>query len=294
VVFAPLFAGCVLTHRLKLTDGQNPQSVLNLDYETIRFTSADGLELAGWFIPHENNYRTVIICHGAGANKGNFAWFLVAVAEHANVLMFDFRAHGASDGRVTTYGISEKNDVIGAVDWLKANRPDGSESIIGLGSSQGALALALAAAEDQRIDAVILDSPFVSPRELAHHHADRLPVAGPFMADVVLAYMSLLSGADFFDASAERAVQAMGDRPLLVIHGDEDFAMPAAHARRIHRAAAGPATLWLGPGPHSNIVTTAPDAYESRVAAFIAVVDPLQAYRHEDSVLKCLGSTSPP
>jgi fermentation-respiration switch protein FrsA (DUF1100 family) len=55
----------------------------------------------------------------------------------------------------------------------------------------------------------------------------------------------------------------------MVIHGEEDVVMPASHARRIYQAASGPRELWFGPGPHSNIMTTAPSEYEQRLFVFL-------------------------
>lgn len=269
-VFVPLFLSCVTTHRCKLHDGQDPDSVYGMRFERVRIATADGLTLDGWFVPAVNGDRTIIVCHGAGANKGNFIHYLGPLSHHGyNVVFFDFRAHGRSAGRVTTYGIRERRDVRAVVDWLKRERPAQARRIVGLGSSLGAMALASAAAEDPRIEALVLDSPFTSPRELAHHHARRVPVVGPVFVDLVLAGMSAQTGVNFFDASAIGAVSSLGDRPVMVIHGEDDFLMPVEHARRLHDAATGPRELWLGPGMHSNIITTAPHEYEKRLFRFL-------------------------
>ena len=269
-VFFPVMITMAATHRLKLTDGQDPDSVFSVSFEPVRFPTADGLTLDGWFVPERRARRTIVVCHGAGANKGNFVWFLGPLRGYGyNVMFFDFRAHGASDGRTTTYGIREKADVIAAVDWLKHERPAQSDVIVGLGSSQGAMALALAAADDSRIDAVVLDSPFTSPRDLMRDGAKRVPGIGPLVADWLLVLASLQTGTSFFAPSAERAIASLHDRPVFVVHGEQDFVMPVSHARRLYEAAPGPRALWLGPGPHSNIITTAPEEYARRLFGFL-------------------------
>lgn len=269
-IFFPTFLTMAATHRVKLKDGQDPQSIFSSSFEPVRFPTADGLTLDGWFIPEAGARRTIVICHGAGANKGNFIWFLAPLINHGyNFLFFDFRAHGASDGRITTYGIREKADVIAAVDWLKRERPAQSDVVVGLGSSLGSMALALAAADDSRIDAVVLDSPFTSPRDLLRNGARRVPVIGPLVTDWLLALASLQTGTNFFGASAERAVASLHGRPVFVVHGDEDIGMPASHSQRLYDAAPGPKALWFGPGPHSNIITTAPEEYAKRLFAFL-------------------------
>jgi hypothetical protein len=37
----------------------------------------------------------------------------------------------------------------------------------------------------------------------------------------------------------------------------------------LYDAAPGPRAIWFGPGPHSNIVTTAPDQYAEHVFSFL-------------------------
>lgn len=270
VVFVPLLLAFLLTHRCKLRDGQDPRSAAGIAFERFRTTAEDGVALDGWFVPQFGATRCILICHGAGANKGNFVWFLPPLMYHGyNVVFFDFRAHGASDGRTCTFGLIEQHDVRAVVDWLKRMRPAQAEKIVGLGSSQGAMALALAAASEPRIDALILDSPYVNPRELAHHHLGRIPLLGPAYATLVLTHMSWMGGADFLDTSAETAIASLGERPVLVIHGADDVLMPAAHAQRLFDAARGPKSIWFGPGPHSNIVTTDSNGYAQRVFTFL-------------------------
>jgi pimeloyl-ACP methyl ester carboxylesterase len=270
LVFVPGALAIVLTHRFKLADGTDPLTTLAMPYENVRIPTADGLMLDGWFVPCGKTENTIVICHGAGANKGNFIWFLPALAHRGyNLLMFDFRAHGGSGGRVCTYGLHERRDVLAAIDWLKHERPEQSKRIVGLGSSLGSMALALAAAEEPRIDAVVLDSPFVSLRELLHHHLGRVPLIGPAFGDLTLWWMALLTGADFTNTTAEQAVAAIAPRPVMIIHGSDDVLMPQSHAERLAAAARGPFETWFGPGPHSNIVTTEPEEYAERVLRFL-------------------------
>lgn len=278
VVLVPMLLAMILTHRFKLADGTNPKATLGAAYESVRIPTRAGGELDAWFVPSLPNVghlgdvspHTLVICHGAGANKGNFIWYLPALMNHGwNTVLFDFRAHGASSGRVCSYGLNEKDDVIAVVDWLRRERSEQARRIAGLGSSLGAMALARAAAEDERISAVVLDSPFISPRALAERQLARVPVLGPVFADLVLAEMSWLTGADFLHDGAEAAVRAIGPRPVFVIHGEEDVLMPREHSQRLYDRASGRREIWFGPGPHSNIVTTVPDEYAERVFKFL-------------------------
>jgi fermentation-respiration switch protein FrsA (DUF1100 family) len=132
------------------------------------------------------------------------------------------------------------------------------------------MALALAAAEDARIDAIVLDSPFTSPSSLVRERAAFLPVLGPAVANYLLALVSLQTGSNFFHASALDAVRRMGNRPVMVIHGSDDIMMPASHSQALCDAAGGPKEIWFGPGPHSNIITTEPSQYAERLFGFLS------------------------
>lgn len=270
IVFVPAALAFVLTHRFKLADGTDPQKTLGMAFEDISIPVGNRESLAAWFVPSPGADQTILICHGAGANKGNFIWFLPPLAHRGfNLVLFDFRAHGGSAGRTCTYGLHEMHDVLAVANWLKTARPDQSRRIVGLGSSLGSLALIRAAATTPAIDALILDSPFVSPRALAHDHMGRIPILGSAFADVVLWWMSVWTGADFLRDGAEIEISKSAPRPIMVIHGDDDVIMPASHSRRLFELAAGPREIWMGPGPHSNIITTEPEEYANRVMAFL-------------------------
>jgi len=82
------------------------------------------LNLAGWFFPLNNNRGTVLACHGVGANRADILEFIVILQDAGfQVLCFDFRGHGESDGHTVSYGFRERQDVLGAWDHLMT-RPD--------------------------------------------------------------------------------------------------------------------------------------------------------------------------
>lgn len=60
--------------------------------------------------------------------------------EGYNVLVFDFRAHGKSEGgKYTTVGDKELLDVKAAVEWLKKTHPERADKIGLIGFSMGAM-----------------------------------------------------------------------------------------------------------------------------------------------------------
>lgn len=272
LLFVPLLLGSLI-HRIKIGNPADLGPYAGRGIESVTFATADGLTLSGWFWPERNADRTVVICHGAGANKGNFIDYLSLFHGNGyNALIFDFRAHGDSDGHTSTFGLREAADVRAAVDWLKRDRPLHARRVFGIGSSMGAMALVRAAADDPRIEAVILDSCFVSADVLRDGHLGRIPFVGRAIGWYVTPFLSLHAAAPLSELDARPALAKLAPRPVLFIHGDADTLIPPWHMQALYDATSGPKEKWLGPGPHSNVLSTDFDAYERRVLGFLSRV----------------------
>ena len=63
-------------------------------YESINFTSGDGVALFGWYIPSKNK-TAVILLHGYGANRAEMRPRAEMLAQHEfGVLRYDMRGSG--------------------------------------------------------------------------------------------------------------------------------------------------------------------------------------------------------
>src|SRR6185369_9329671 len=88
-----------------------------------------------------------------------------------NVLLFDGRGHGKSEGRFVTYGFYERRDVEAAIEYVVAVKGV-NELRVGLaGISMGAAITLQVAAANRRVSAIWTDSPFAS---LSRVSMDRL------------------------------------------------------------------------------------------------------------------------
>jgi fermentation-respiration switch protein FrsA (DUF1100 family) len=267
-LFVPLAFGSLI-HRLKIGNPTDLGRLADLPIEDVTFETADGITLSGWFLPDEGSDSTVVVCHGSGANKGNFAEYLALFhGQGSSSLIFDFRGHGASDGHTSTFGLFEVADVRAAVDWLKRERPERSQHVFGIGSSMGAMALVRAAADDERIEAIVLDSCFASVPTLAAHHTGRVPVVGPLYGNLILASMSLHAGALLWEVNGLEVIAKIAPRPVFLIHGRYDIMIPPEQMEQLYEAAGEPKQKWLGPGLHSNIMSADYHGYQRRVVEF--------------------------
>ena len=206
--------------------------------EGVRFSSADGTELYGWFIPARNRpigeAATIIHVHGNAVNITDhigFSEFLPYAGY--NLFIFDYRGYGQSQGKAR-----RRDDLIAdthaALDAILA-RHDIDRRRIGmygqsLGGSIGLIVM------DQRpeIRAAVIASAFSSWRDIA---ADSLGRGRSGPLSKMLAAM--------FIKDHHRPVDAIAhiDRPILIIHGASDRIIPISHGRRL--AAAGPTAALL-------------------------------------------------
>ena len=194
---------------------------------------------------------TLLFLHG----KGGFAaeWRRDAVRALRigyNVVVPQLRAHAPSGGRRITYGLREKGDVALLVAEAERRFGVGARRLGLDGASYGALVALHVAADDARVRALWLRSPFADLPAMAAQYVARatgLPralVSLPARLWVALAARSTgLPLAALDPLQAARQVSC----PAVVVHGEADELVPVALAPPVHAALGGPKELWIVP-----------------------------------------------
>ena len=243
-------------------------------YQDVRFPAHGGdVRIAGWYLPRAGSRRAVVLVHGKSVNRwiefgGGF--LKLAVALHARgftVLMIDLRAHGESEGERAGFGLHERRDVVGAVDWLEQQGyAPGSIGVLGV--SMGAVATIGAAADDPNIGALVADCGFADMGMLLQRQWGAASGGLPDFYRPATIAIGWLLGYDFY---ADRPVEEIGriaPRPVLIIHGDADTLVPLSDAEQLN-AAGSSSELWVVHGAgHGGSYRVDPQAYTERVAAF--------------------------
>lgn len=242
-----------------------------LDFERVRFDSEDGLALLGWWMPASDPIGTVIFLHGYGASKSqalSVAPFLVRSS--FNVLAFDFRAHGESEGGHTSVGLDEAKDVLGAVAYLRGRGDVDMQRIALFGWSMGAAAALNAADQLPQIRAVVADSSFARLSDVVAQNLDSftgLP-RFPFVPLIVFFASHMTGHGPGDNAPAERV--AVLHRPILVIQGEDDGIAREEQGVQLAAAAGEWADLWIVPrAGHVDARRADPREYEDRVVSFL-------------------------
>jgi alpha-beta hydrolase superfamily lysophospholipase len=204
-----------------------------------------GVRLAGWSLRGREPRRgTVIYLHGSGDNRTSGLYLAERyTARGFDVLLYDSRAHGESEGDACTYGYFEKEDLRRAIDGVEV-RP-----VWIIGTSLGAAVALQAAAIDSRIAGVVAVAAFSDLRTVASERAPRFAsrrnIEDSFRLAESLAHFRV------DDVSPQRAARDIRV-PVLVIHGQDDRETPPDHSRRIFDALGGPKRLILVPGAGHN------------------------------------------
>jgi pimeloyl-ACP methyl ester carboxylesterase len=255
------------TQRAQLGEVHSPDEY-GSEFEAIELKTSDRLTLRGVWIPADGSDKAIVIMHGHG---GSYDFDLYrAPALHAagfNVLLFDFRAHGRSEGKHMTFGFEERRDVQAAIEFLHSR---GMQRIGLLGFSYGGMAAMVSTPECADVEAVISDGgPARIRTAIARRGAELgLPLwLGKAISWLIIGVTSLRLGVNLFRYEPIRWVGKISPRPILFIHGDQDQYLPDFD--ELYAAANSPKELWRLPDAgHCTASQLYPEEHARRVNEF--------------------------
>jgi fermentation-respiration switch protein FrsA (DUF1100 family) len=252
-------------------DPQTNPADHGLAYEDVSFHSRDGITLRGWFIPATPARGTVIFCHGhAGSMDPDVIytpWFHEA---GFNVLMFDFRAHGRSDGDRVSLGYFERQDLLGAIDYLQGR---GITQVGVLGFSMGGGVGLITVPHSEAIRAVVSDGGFARLESTMVGWAQKRFNPPRWLA-LSLARLTITvagwrMGVRLTEADPIRWVEQIAPCPVLFVHGDRDPYVTVSDVEILYAAAGEPKELWRVPeAGHRQVDRCRPAEYREHVIGF--------------------------
>ncbi len=170
IMLSIILSSCGVTSKVKQSLIPERQEVnklpksFNIKFENIEFETKDNLTLKGWWIKG-NKDITIVLSHSFGANrsgwegedaKGNhhkIDWLpsIKVLADYGyNIITFDHRACGESEGELTYFGKKEAMDIVAAVKWVKNKNSDLKKfGIIGFSSGANATLRAINILENE-------------------------------------------------------------------------------------------------------------------------------------------------
>lgn len=246
-------------------------------YEAVRFPSRQkNITLTGWYIKHSPSAPTVILVHGINVCKNDYTVLIPAGMLYKagfNVLLFDLRNHGFSDkdnGR-TSVGNKEYLDALGAWDFLVAQKKISPNRIGLFGVSLGAGTSLITFAEEPKIAALFVDSPYsnlpqIMKEELRREHYPQ------FLAYGAIIMARLTTGDNLLKHNPSDAIRRHLNRPIFIVHGTADERINIHHTRDLAALAkqtVANVTVWLAPdAKHAQAVLKYPQEYGRRLVNF--------------------------
>ncbi len=224
---------------------------IRLQFESVSFKTADGVELFGWFIPSQSARGVLLFFHG---NAGNISHRLESIQIFhqlgLDVFIFDYRGYGQSEGKPTEQGTYK--DAEAAWRYLIEERQVSPNEVIVFGRSLGS-AVAAWLAQNHMPGALILESTFTSLGNIAATLYPYLPVR-------------LLLRFEYNTAEYLGRVNC----PVLIVHSRDDEIMPFSHGRRLFEMAKEPKRFLEIIGTHNEGFITSGKHYEEGLNAFIS------------------------
>jgi esterase/lipase len=267
---------------------------------------------------------TVFMFHGFMCNKHDIRFLANSLFGQPlgnkpfNIMIIDFRAHGEiPEGQCCSFGYNEMYDVMGAVEFAKADPELKKTKRVAYGFSMGAVSSILAQSQDPTLfDMAIWDCPFESTENVIGRALDRLklyafgyelPLPGrsilqkyaytPYVQNMLKFALKTIAKIDATPIETcivpVDTVSAMSSItiPIMIIGCKSDEKIPIAAFKEIYGAAQGYKRLWLTNGRmHFDSYFYNPEKYIYKVRRFIqkaldgTIKHRYQEYISEDGV----------
>lgn len=219
-----------------------------LEFEDIFFKTTDGLNLNGWFLPHQEAKYTILFCHGNAGNISHRIENLKFFHELGlNIFIFDYRGYGKSKGRPSERGLYL--DTQAAYDYL-LSRGIPKEQIIGYGESLGGASIIDLAAKN-KLKALIVESTFTTAKEMAK-----------------IIYPFLPSGVVSIRLDSLSKIKSI-NIPKLLIHSVDDEITPYRLGKKLFDNACQPKEFLPIRGAHNSAFFESQGILKEKITDFI-------------------------
>ena len=231
-----------------------------IEFRQLDLITEDGIRLSAWYTPPRKG-AIILLAHGYGDNRPEWVHALLAKKGYG-VLSWDARAHGESDGEVSTIGYLEVLDVKAALDYA-LTQPDVNH-IGAWGGSMGGATLIRAAAAFPEIEALFIDSAFASLDE----EFDFL-VPYPLINPLAKFLAQSQTGINLNQINPLNDIAKISPRPVYIVHGTGDTVAPPDAGEKLFNSAKEPRFLWVEEdSAHLSIHLVNERRYQRRLVGF--------------------------
>ena len=212
-------------------------SIDNMNFTEMNFHIDNDTLNAVLFKSKGTTKATIIYYHGTGGNISlNISIAELLSNEGFQVFMIDFRGYGKSTGKPTHLNIANDAQII--FDKIIVKDEFKNYPLIVYGASIGTqIAVKIAKDNQAKIAGLILDGPMSSFTDIA------LASATEEQKQVISQYVTS-------PYSAKEDIKDIRNMPKLIIHSEEDEAVPFEQGELVYKNANQPKTMWVYKGKH--------------------------------------------
>ncbi|MBE6571359.1 MAG: alpha/beta fold hydrolase [Ruminococcaceae bacterium] len=214
--------------------------ILDTPHEVVTIRSFDGLELCAKYYHHADGAPLDILFHGyrSASCRDCCGVFRISKDQGHNVLLVDQRAHGRSGGRIITFGIRERHDCLSWINYA-VERFGKEQKIMLIGLSMGAATVLMASGMEmpRNVVGIISDSTYTSPRDIVLKVSRDRKYPENLVAPLAKAGAKIFGKFDLDETTAVDAVKNC-KKPVLFLHGEDDFFVPCRMTRKVYAACA--------------------------------------------------------
>jgi uncharacterized protein len=262
-------------------------------YDDVSFRSTDGLLLKGWWFPASSSVlqlppgaatgippkpadKAVVFVHGRGQNRiaSSFRPDKIApifLARGWDVLLFDLRGHGESEGDRYSLGQYEPRDIVAAIDFAATKGHVDRKRIAVVGESLGGGSAIMTVGLDPTIGPVVTDSAYADGYTVVSEVGQNYTGLPSWFTPGIVLAGRIFFGLDVASVRPAEVVRAHPERAWLFIQCDADKTVYPHHGTDLKAASANPDTeLWMVHGcDHVRAFTQDPVAWQQHVLAFL-------------------------
>jgi len=257
-------------------------------HEDVSFRSTDGLLLKGWWFPTSRTPgargadqptpadKAVVFVHGRGQNRiaSSFHPDKIAplfLARGWDVLLFDLRGHGESEGDRYSLGQYEPRDIVAAIDFAAKKGGVDRRRVAVVGESLGAGSAIMTVGLDPSIGPVVTDSAYADAYTVVGEVGTNYTGLPSWFTPGIVIMGKLFFGLDVASVKPAEVVRAHPERAWLFIQCEDDKTVFAHRGRALKAASANPDTeLWMVQGcDHVKAFTEHPAEWQDHVFRFL-------------------------
>eukprot|EP00730_Choanoeca_flexa_P015733 TRINITY_DN7292_c0_g1_i2.p1 TRINITY_DN7292_c0_g1~~TRINITY_DN7292_c0_g1_i2.p1 ORF type:complete len:396 (+),score=26.34 TRINITY_DN7292_c0_g1_i2:270-1457(+) len=281
----------------------NPKDTFGIEFQDTTIAGSDqgkAYSLRAWYVPRQHSTggrasagttTCVVFAHSAGLDRRAYLPHLEKIHKAGYAaLLFDFRAHGLSDGRngMVSYGPGECLDLNAVIEHVRTEL--GHVKVVVVASTNAAAAAIQLAARNNEptssayVQGLVLESPYLSRQHFFRHLTcsyfglysyglGYIFYLLRFMCVAIVNTVLVLSDQNWCLDPFECMHQVRA-RGTLFIHGEEDVSVPVEHSKVLNSLTTCPRQLWVAKGAaHNGTFAAHPHEWASRVTDFLANID---------------------